>query len=233
MSNANKSISVGSIMASGISVLRRQWPTLLGVGALCALVQLAQHAENHSKAGGIAGVLLAVLLAPILTIAVQAVGARRVLENEGLANSASAANYGAFIGTAILAGLGITLGLILFIVPGIMLMMRWFLATNYNLAKGLGVSAAMAASGNATKGHRGILFVGWILFALVAGTPYGLLVASAGGFKVMATLATFSVQYIALTLWAVCTTAVGIAFSIGCYALLSGPDNDHLADVFA
>ena len=233
MSYADKSISVGSIMASGISVLRRQWTTLLGVGALSAMVQLAQHAENHSKAGGIAGLLLAVLLAPILTIAVQAVGARRVLENEGLANSASAANYGAFIGTSILAGLGITLGLILFIVPGIMLMMRWLLATNYNLAKGLGVSAAMAASGNATKGRRGVLFVALALYFLVALTPYGLLVASAGGFKAMTAQATFGALNVLSIVWSACSTAAGLAFSIGCYALLSGTSNDHLTEVFA
>jgi len=111
--------------------------------------------------------------------------------------------------------------------------MHWFLATNYNLAKGLGVSEAMAASGNATKGHRGVLFVAWALFFLVLATPYGLLVISAGGFKALAALATFNVLNVVNILWSALATAAGLAFSIGSYALLAGADNDHLAEVFA
>jgi hypothetical protein len=71
------------------------------------------------------------------------------------------------IAIAILSGLGITLGLILLIVPGIILMLAWCVAIPVRVMERRGVTAALARSAELTRGHRGSLFLFFIVFAVV------------------------------------------------------------------
>lgn len=65
------------------------------------------------------------------------------------------------IGIAFLVGWGIVLGLVLLIVPGIMLAMRWIVAVPVRVAEGPGILNAMGRSADLTRGHR------WAIFGLV------------------------------------------------------------------
>lgn len=61
----------------------------------------------------------------------------------------------------IVTGLGIALGLLLLIIPGIVLMLRWYVAVPCAVLERTGVSESMARSKYLTRGHQGTIF--WLL----------------------------------------------------------------------
>jgi hypothetical protein len=65
------------------------------------------------------------------------------------------------IGISFLVGWGIILGLILLIVPGIMLAMRWIVSVPVRVTEGPGILSALGRSAELTRGHR------WPIFGLV------------------------------------------------------------------
>lgn len=67
-----------------------------------------------------------------------------------------------YFAASILLGLGILLGLVVFIVPGIILMLGTVLAHPYIVDQGMGPIDAIRASWAATDGHKGNLFVWWL-----------------------------------------------------------------------
>ena len=99
--------------------------------------------------------------------------------------------------TSILMGLGVGLGLMLLIVPGILLAIRWAVATPIVMLEGLGARAAMRRSQELVEGHRKDVFrvlaniwvrtgVAWIACALLimgitSGAAHPLLTAWFGG----------------------------------------------------
>ncbi len=73
----------------------------------------------------------------------------------------------AAIGVAILAGLGIGLGIVLLIVPGLFLMTMWSVAIPAAVIEKTGVGASFSRSANLTEGRRwrvfGSIVVSWIV----------------------------------------------------------------------
>jgi hypothetical protein len=65
------------------------------------------------------------------------------------------------IGISFLVGWGIILGLILLIIPGIMLAMRWIVSVPVRVTEGPGILSALGRSAELTRGHR------WSIFGLV------------------------------------------------------------------
>jgi hypothetical protein len=88
-------------------------------------------------------------------------------------SGALAAGFGLIlplIGLGILMTLGQALGLLLLIVPGIYLMLRWAVAAPVLVTEGIGVTAAMARSADLTENHRwAILGLGLLFMLLVYG----------------------------------------------------------------
>jgi len=72
------------------------------------------------------------------------------------------------IGVGLLTGFGF----VLFIVPGILLALRWSLAVPVSVLENLGTGASMARSAELTKGDRGRVFMIYVLyfFLLLVGT---------------------------------------------------------------
>jgi uncharacterized membrane protein len=68
------------------------------------------------------------------------------------------------IGLTVLVGLGVGLGFIVFIVPGILLALSWSVAVPAKVLESKGASEAMSRSSALTKGDRGRIFVIWFLF---------------------------------------------------------------------
>jgi hypothetical protein len=71
----------------------------------------------------------------------------------------SGARLGPLLAVSILMGLGVGLGLMLFVVPGILLAVRWAVATPVVMLEGLGPRAAMRRSRELVEGHRKDVFV--------------------------------------------------------------------------
>ena len=70
----------------------------------------------------------------------------------------SGSRLGSLLWASILMGLGVGLGLLLLIVPGILLALRWAVATPIVMLEGLGARAAMRRSQELMHGHRKDVF---------------------------------------------------------------------------
>ncbi len=70
----------------------------------------------------------------------------------------SGGRFWSYLGMSILSVIAVVLGLILLIVPGIFLLVRWSAASGFVIGAGEGVTGSMSASWAATQGH------GWAIF---------------------------------------------------------------------
>jgi hypothetical protein len=110
------------------------------------------------------------------------------LAGSGLATRQGRRRFWALVGMSIVSGLGILLGLVLLIVPGLYLYVRWSLATPILIAEGAGPIASLTRSGEEISGRfwpvAGLfLLVGllWVGAAAVAGVfPEHWLLSSLG-----------------------------------------------------
>jgi hypothetical protein len=109
----------------------------------------------------------------------------------------SYARLGTMLLVSILMGIGVGVGLVLFIVPGVLLAIRWAVATPVVMLEGLGARSAMRRSQELVAGHRKDVFVvlaniwlrtflAWIVFTLLivglaSGTSHPGIAAWLGG----------------------------------------------------
>jgi hypothetical protein len=111
------------------------------------------------------------------------------------------------LGTVALGALGVALGTLALIVPGIWLAIRWYVAAQVSVIEGLGGRAALRRGGELVAGRWGNVFV----LVLVAGVGFGLvgalLPAVVGGASPpLYVAATIIGQSIALSLTAIAGT---------------------------
>lgn len=126
------------------------------------------------------------------TIAFQFAITRRLLDRMGYPLPGKPRGL-AFVGLGIVAGLGIVLGLLLLVVPGLILLVRWSLSTPILISSEQGVFDSLRDSWHGTKGHfwaivvslivvylPGIaLFIAGVIAAELSGSAYaGYLVAN-------------------------------------------------------
>jgi hypothetical protein len=71
----------------------------------------------------------------------------------------SGARLGSMLWVSVLMGIGVALGLVLLIVPGILLAIRWAVATPVVMLEGLGARAAMRRSQELVQSHRKDVFL--------------------------------------------------------------------------
>jgi hypothetical protein len=110
------------------------------------------------------------LIVNIATIALGYVMTSAMLRRTGLAPDGLANGFRTYFGISLLGGAATLLGLLLLIVPGIVLLVRWAPAMGFGLASGRSATESLGDSWHATKGHF------WpILIALLI--PAGLFIA--------------------------------------------------------
>ncbi|MEQ8347789.1 MAG: hypothetical protein RIB84_14820 [Sneathiellaceae bacterium] len=73
------------------------------------------------------------------------------------------------LGSMVLAMLGTGLGLLLFIVPGLILLVRWWVWAPASLIEGCGPGRALGRSAELTRGVRWMVFWTWLITFLVSG----------------------------------------------------------------
>ncbi|TIX52007.1 hypothetical protein [Alteraurantiacibacter aquimixticola] len=95
--------------------------------------------------------------------------ARRYLGSRGRLRS-DENRFWSYLGMAILSGIGIVIGFVLLIVPGIFLLVRWSAATGFVIGEQRGVVDSLSASWDATKGH------GWTIFLAALVLIIGLII---------------------------------------------------------
>jgi hypothetical protein len=96
------------------------------------------------------------------------------------------------IGVALVTGIGVVLGLILLIVPGIILALMWCVATPARVVEPIGVIDALSRSQALTRGHRWIILGLWVLILVVTWvvmTILSLVGLAAGGIAAFVSMA--------------------------------------------
>jgi MFS family permease len=177
---------VGAVLNRTFSVLSRNFlPFFIVVVVANLPILLMSHdlgtapAEPASANVGasILGAFLAVALnmlsqAIILYGAFQDMRGQRVNLGESLGVGLS--RFFPIVGLAIVASLLMGLGFILLIIPGLILMTMWFVATPACVVEQLGPFRSMKRSSQLTKGHRwkifGLIFVLLIISSIISPT---------------------------------------------------------------
>jgi hypothetical protein len=148
-----------------------------------------------------------------------------VLEKRGLREPGSRNRFGAFWRLNIVSGLGLLLGYLLLILPGLYLSARWMVASPALLAEDSGVGAALGESWAITKPSLwAILGTLLVIFIPIFVVGAGLSIAFETWLPVLAAPILYVFLFSAVTLsWLA---------SVAAYSLLR-PGSDHLAEVFA
>ncbi len=120
----------------------------------------------------------------------------------GLRNSAKV------FGINVVSGIGAALGLLLFIVPGVILALRWSMSVPAGVVEGLGVAQAMDRSVQLTKGNRWAILglftalaLGFLAVAVLFGFCAGLVEAIDPGAEAAASAAATGISDALLTLF--------------------------------
>jgi hypothetical protein len=130
-----------------------------------------------------------------------------------------------YLGMSIISMLAVVVGMILLIVPGIILMVRWSAATGYVVGRREGMTDSLRASWEATRGHSWPIFFAALLMIIaivVAGGAVG------GLFGVIGALP----GAIASALVEAAASAVFMALGIAIFVLVED-DTGELAETFA
>jgi hypothetical protein len=160
-----------------LPILRRSWLiyaanfvafTLVGI----VVVLPQQFGGDPETIGGAAQTFVAAIISVILHFVGQAIilyGAFKAMLGRpviiGDAIRSGFARFWPIVGVSILVSLGIFVGLILFIIPGILLAVRWVVALPACVVENMGPLAAMHRSTELTRGHRWKILI--VAFAIL------------------------------------------------------------------
>jgi hypothetical protein len=167
---------IGRVFSRTLTLLSRNFPIYFVVAAIAALpsVLLENSGSDKETAAALSllGLIGMVVLGPLsqaimLHTAFQDMSGRRISLSESM--RAALGRWLPLIGVSISVGFGVGLGLILLIVPGVILMIMWYVANPACIVERLGVFASMARSSELTKGHRWSIFGMWLLIAIASG----------------------------------------------------------------
>jgi hypothetical protein len=142
------------------------------------------------------------------------------------------------LGLAILMGLGLFLGFVLLIIPGLILMVVWVVAAPALVIEKLGVMESFQRSRNLTRGNRWMIFALLVIYSVLAGiinvTLTGLGGAMGGAFAAVNT-----VWLVAMVLTPLVGVLSGVVSAAGVAAIYyelrrvkEGVSSDQLAAVF-
>jgi hypothetical protein len=185
MTTALRPLSMGELLDRTFSLYRSHFGLFLGIFALPHLLVLAfqcvgvafQTPGNQlaNMFGNLLWTLAAAMLGVIAAAAAQAATVVAVSEVH-LDRPATVKDsfvrvkdeIAGVIGLSMLVGLGVGVGLVLLIVPGILLALMWSLAIPVKVLENKGATDAMSRSSDLTKGDRARIFVIWILFIMLS-----------------------------------------------------------------
>ncbi len=194
---------------------------LPAVGAYLVVMVIASVLADTQDAAGSTD-----LLVSVLNIAAGFYMTKALIESSGLVDSTIAGGFWTYLGIGILTGIAIAFGLLLLIVPGLVLAVRWAPVYGYALAEGESVTEAMGKAWTATGDH----FVPILLTLLM---PFALSAVAIGAYFFGADESGLvSLPFsLAANVMLYSATIVSTVIGLACYALLRERAG-MLADVF-
>jgi hypothetical protein len=245
-SGSTKRLDIGQSLQDVLNVLLRNLLRLglLGLvlaGVPFALLNLSNAYADQNPAFallGLLGLLAVFITRPILYGAVIFLTVR---ELDGEPTSlreclvAGRRQWGSLLGLMIVSGLAIGVGLVVLIVPGVYLALRWAVAGPSMVLSGRGISDSMQRSATLTEGRRWAMFLFYLIVFLVLLVALMLIggldgVLSLSGSKV---LAATLVTPLANVLFDVSVPLVAAVLYRRLRGDAEGPATAALAEVFA
>lgn len=221
MSYGTRRIEFGEITVSFKGLASRNWPMMVAYAVALGVVDLiAERFLPESVKTLVTGVIGLGTGFAMNVLMMQ----RERLIDSGIGKP----SFWSYFGTALVAGLGIVVGFLFFIVPGFYLLGRWSIASQFVIGKGLTATEALGASRDATLDSVWIIALFYfvaLVVGLVGVTAIGGIAAVGAGS--VGLIATFAVQ-VATEGFQV----LGFALNISLYGLLV-PQSDALKDVFS
>jgi hypothetical protein len=203
--NGGATWGVGSVIGTAASIMGGHFVPFVGtalVGSVPSLLFKLVLPDSHIQ--GIVDLIIGQVVTVMLIYGtVQALRGRQVSVGECLSDGLK--RLGPAIGVALIAGIGIAIGMVLLVVPGLILATIWAVAIPSAVVERTGVFASLSRSVDLTRERRwrsfGAILVAGLITIVIAAVIGGLAVVI-GGVQ--------SVSF-AVVLWAI--TAISQAFS--------------------
>jgi hypothetical protein len=166
------------VIGEALRLYREHWQHLIGLAAV-VYVAVAVLSLVAGLAFGAFGAVLAALISFLATFWTEAALVEAVQDiRDGRADLSIGETFrrvgprlGAVIGTSILAGLGIALGFVLLIVPGLILLTLWSLVVPVIVLEGTPAMQAFGRSRELVRGHGmsvfGVIVLAFLLLVAV------------------------------------------------------------------
>lgn len=211
----------GLLLAEAVRIAAASVPVIL----LYLVVTVGGGFYVDTQTDGMGGEILVLNIA---SIAVLYFMTKAMIENPGLAPDGLVGGFGTYFGIAILSGLAVVLGILLLVLPGLFLIVRWAPAYGYGLAETGGVTEGLGKAWEATEHHwvavglamllPGLLYFGGLVLLFYSTDDLGM-VSPAG--SLLSNVMIFG------------GTAASSAIGIATYSLTSHRlGQDTFADVF-
>jgi len=256
-----RSVSIGRVFQRAFSAISLNPAVILGlafvIGAMPSLVMtylffrlgLTSAATVQSASISRWGIFSGIFFSSILMFAISAIVQGALTRATVLANEGERASFGEslsaavrvflpLIGLSILWALGVGLGFMLLIVPGIILLMMWAVAVPALVVERHGIFAAFSRSAELTKGAKWKIFglclvllvIYWILSLIVGLVGLGTYQpANPAGYTIANLIGSMVVGTVFNTLWGTIQPSLYVELR----QWKEGDSADNLAQVFA
>jgi hypothetical protein len=230
---------VGNVLSKTMTLLSRNFLPFSIVTTIAAVpnVLISQTAERNPSSAGVAWIVVGAFLTIALSMLSQAVVLYAAFQdmrgrpvNLGESLRVALGRLLAIIGLAFCVSIGAGIGMLLLIIPGLILLTMWYVATPVCVVEQKGPLSSMGRSSELTKGHRWKIFGMILLVFIVAAIVGGIIGALLGltGSTVLVALGTL--------LWSGIWGAFYAIFVVVTYHDLrvakEGIDTDQIAAVF-
>jgi hypothetical protein len=214
-------VSFGDVISNFSEIVRSRLSiiaiAIVSVAALYTVIDLAQT----KSIGFIPNILVSIFGQYLFIEAILFGSSRNDLSRKR--------RFGSLFSAGILSGLGILVGLLLLVLPGIFLIARWSASSAYVVAEDMSGSEALRASWDATDESRWPLFFVYLLGCVIFGLLFCVTIFGAGIMQVADDSLAFSiVSNIAVSILVVGGWILGVAV-FRCI----GPAPNDLETVFA
>lgn len=178
-----REMDLADLMDAAGTLYIRNIALFLAVYAIPLIIAAALNVAGHGL-GFIGGLIGIIGLAALINVITARIEGRPMGIAEAF-TSLSPGTYLRFLAAQILYGLAVVLGLILLIIPGIYLLVRWVFVPVAVVARGAGIGGAFAESSRLVKGNWWRIFLyGLVLFFMYI-VLEGVALALRGGLGVL------------------------------------------------
>jgi len=171
-----KDLKVGTIIDVTVGVIERNMKAaLIYIGGLTVLGTIFGYTTatppDQISAGAAFGSMISGLVMFVVGVVASYLLIETLLRQMGLfARDDKERDYLPYLGQSILVGLGVAVGIILLIIPGLFFAARWSIAQQLLIGRGRGATEAMSESWERTKGYEvPIILAGLVMLALFIG----------------------------------------------------------------